>query len=88
MEKLIMVALKFKANLRSGMSGLLTSSVDWCGLMATEESHWRHEGAEEWVHEKSLYADMKMTFGNRFLYSPVPQESPRVWIKNKYIQVQ
>lgn len=27
MEKLIMVALKFKANLRSSMSGLLTSSV-------------------------------------------------------------
>lgn len=44
MEKLIMVALKFKANLRSSMSGLLTSSVEWCGLMATEESQWRREG--------------------------------------------
>lgn len=44
MEKLIMVALKFKANLRSSMSGLLTSSVEWCGLMATKESNWRREG--------------------------------------------
>lgn len=73
MEKLIMVALKFKANLRSSMSGLLTSSVEWCGLMATKESRWHHEGMEEWLHEKSLLVEMKITSANRFLYSPIPK---------------
>lgn len=44
MEKLIMVALKFKANSRSSVSGLLTSSEEWCGLMAAKESRRRREG--------------------------------------------
>lgn len=73
MEKLIMVALKFKANLRSSMSGLLTSSVEWCGLMATEESLRRREGKGRSDCMKNYSSQkMKITFGNRYLYSPIP----------------
>lgn len=68
MEKLIMVALKFKANLRSSMSGLLTSSAEWCGLMATEESCWRRKGKGGVAAWKFLFAEL----GDRFLYSPMP----------------
>lgn len=71
MEKLITLALKFKANLRSSMSGLLTSSVEWCGLMATEESlPAPPREREERLHEEWFLAEMEITYVNRLLDSP------------------
>lgn len=72
MEELIMVALKFKANLRSRVSGLLTSSVERCSLMATEESRCcRRKGEEKSKCTKnSMFANMKVTLADRFLVLP------------------
>lgn len=63
MEELIMVALKFKANLRSRVSALLTSSVERCGLRPAEESHCCREGdggvtawtIPAWWHENNFW---------------------------------
>lgn len=73
MEELIMVALKFKANLRSRVSGLLTSSVERCSLMATEESHCCREGeGRSDCMNDSMFADMKITLAHRNFFSPGP----------------
>lgn len=70
MEKLIMVALKFKANLRSSMSGLLTSSVEW--WPPRNLTGGAEQGRSDCVGEKKNFPLQKINSGNRYLIYPSP----------------